>query len=249
MVHEAYSHARALELARLSALAMWHPAHIKSELAKSGRSLLGWFDHGNGTQAALVGCGDYMVLVFRATQVDGRNLSETFKDVRTDLMFRKARFRGACVHRGFLDRYSSVRSEIRAALRQLEGPVFIAGHSLGGALAKMAAMDIPSTRIRSVYTFGAPRVGNTRIDELIGAPLYQFIHAADLIPRLPLLMMGYRRAGDKRYITRDGRIIRAPNGLRLMGRFALSLVAWPPTVLRDHGIVNYKRALARAVRS
>jgi hypothetical protein len=72
----------------------------------------------------------------------------------------------ARVHKGFCDQYSFVRAAI---LRQIERKraclrdIVVTGHSLGGALATLAASDLACTfrdkRIHC-YTFGSPRVGN-----------------------------------------------------------------------------------------
>lgn len=237
----AFRYAKALELARFSSLVMRPPEAIQAELNGTPRVFAGWFEHaGNGTQAALIGCGSYNVLAFRATEVNPDNLCETWRDVKTDLMFRREHLGDVSLHRGFLSRYLSVRGDILEAARRFhKTPLFITGHSLGGALAKIASIDIKPKNIAAVYTFGAPRVGNQRIDESIGVPLYQTIHAADLVPRLPLLMLGYRRAGDVRYIDRGGRIRRSPGAGRLIGQFALTALTRPYRVISDHSLEGH----------
>ena len=74
---------------------------------------------------------------------------------------------GYGVHMGFLRSYRSLR---RLIFEKIEGnqKVIFTGHSLGGALASIAAVDykviFPDSDIRLV-TFGAPRVGNKNLKE------------------------------------------------------------------------------------
>lgn len=70
------------------------------------------------------------------------------------------------VHRGFYKAYQEIRQQLVYSLEQvgiLQGKeLYITGHSLGGALAILAAYDL--TKVygyppKAVYTFGMPRVG------------------------------------------------------------------------------------------
>ncbi|KAH8996499.1 alpha/beta-hydrolase [Lactarius hatsudake] len=83
----------------------------------------------------------------------------------------------ACVHAGFLFSYNSVRSIVLRAVReQLEAfpgyAVVLAGHSLGGALASLAALSVksnfPWVAVR-LFTFGQPRTGDAAFADLLEA--------------------------------------------------------------------------------
>src|SRR5262249_29605514 len=68
------------------------------------------------------------------------------------------------VHKGFADAVDAVQSDIAAAInsrRADEQPVFFTGHSMGAALAIIAARNALKAGLRAtaVYTYGAPRVG------------------------------------------------------------------------------------------
>ena len=72
------------------------------------------------------------------------------------------------------------------------GNVYIAGHSLGGAVANLLALEAIEYRLPlgGVYTFGAPQVGGSGwvdifIDK-IGSKSRQWINSQDPIPKLPL---------------------------------------------------------------
>jgi hypothetical protein len=74
------------------------------------------------------------------------------------------------VHRGFLDDYNSVAVQVFVAVNQIREKygvkrVLITGHSLGGVLATLAAIDLKlhdSFENVSVITFGEPRLGNAQ---------------------------------------------------------------------------------------
>lgn len=77
-------------------------------------------------------------------------------------------------------------------------PVWITGHSLGGALATMAAARLigegvlrPEQVVGGVYTFGQPRVGDKVFAEAyeqanaLGARHFRVVHDNDVVTRLP----------------------------------------------------------------
>jgi hypothetical protein len=95
--------------------------------------------------------------------------------------------------------------------------VFVAGHSLGGALAQLCALDLRlSARLPDVRltTFGAPRVGNAVfarwLDAAVG-PHARFTHARDVVPSVPPSWAGFAHAG------REVWVVDAPGGRPLAG--------------------------------
>lgn len=119
---------------------------------------------------------------------------------------------GVRMHRGFVHAYSAMRgrilSEVRRELRGPSPPVDLitTGHSMGGALAMLCALDIASAaesghlatvpRLRS-YTFAAPRVGDAAFAEAFEG----IFHTAsdhwalqlgdDAVPHLPFAAWGF----------------------------------------------------------
>lgn len=92
------------------------------------------------------------------------------------------------VHRGFHHAYKSVHSQLTKILKGTDRlPVYLTGHSLGGALATLAAWYLPGERLAACYTFGAPRVGDKRLADKYRIPIYRVVNTADPIPRLPLV--------------------------------------------------------------
>jgi hypothetical protein len=74
------------------------------------------------------------------------------------------------VHKGFLDDYNSVAVQVFVAVNQIREKygtkrVLVTGHSLGGVLATLAAIDLKlhdSFGNVTVITFGEPRLGNAQ---------------------------------------------------------------------------------------
>jgi triacylglycerol lipase len=98
---------------------------------------------------------------------------------------------------------------IREKINEIEAatggriPIYFTGHSLGGALAQIAAAVLGSDQIAACYTFGSPRVGNYVFDLWVKPPSYRLINYADIVPQVPfplLFVLDYRHSGDPRYM-------------------------------------------------
>ncbi|GAO36443.1 hypothetical protein SCT_1850 [Sulfuricella sp. T08] len=162
----------------------------------------------------------FSVLVFRGTE-------QNIKDYLTDLEIGKLSLvkNQKDAHAGFTEALDSVWSEIDGVLAQYNCPVFYTGHSLGAALATLAAArHAPS----AVYTFGSPRVGNQAfIASLCNVPIYRIVDDEDVVTTVPSESLGFRHVGTE---------------LLLIGprhEFSLNQVFTPPKPLADHAPVNY----------
>ena len=90
------------------------------------------------------------------------------------------------MHRGFHDAYRSVHDRIAQRLAGLEDlPLYITGHSLGGALAVVATWYQSSQRLAACYTFGAPRVGDQGLIDRFKTPIYRIVNGPDPVPLVP----------------------------------------------------------------
>jgi hypothetical protein len=118
------------------------------------------------------------------------------------------------VHDGFLKAFDSVLEDVKhqvdtfvAAGRR---PVFITGHSLGGALAILCALEMyrQSVPIAGVYTFGQPRVGNKIFQNIYDAVLFEetfrVVNQNDIVPRVPGVLMGYHHCGQEIFLPIGG---------------------------------------------
>lgn len=198
------------------------------------------------TQAFLAANADFAVLAFRGTEVKKK------KDVLTDLRATQISAIEGGVHKGFQAAYDSVKDEIEKSLGTLDPklPIYITGHSLGAALATVATqnLDVGSKfrdRIAACYTFGSPRVGNTKYDRAFKAPIYRMVNTTDIVTVIPLLTMGYVHIGDIRYLGRtpDEFSRQIPFFLRLFLFLAALLRLFGPWV-GDHAIDEYRRKLS-----
>ncbi|QAY68467.1 lipase family protein [Paenibacillus protaetiae] len=133
-----------------------------------------------------------IILAFRGT------LSAT--DWVADLIAQQVPYRfvknGGATHKGFTDLYSSARDSILSVLETLpkDKPLFITGHSLGGALATLSALDIAVNKPFAnplVYTFGAPRVGDPAFVRTYNSQIgthWRIQNEYDIVPHLPPLV-------------------------------------------------------------
>lgn len=93
---------------------------------------------------------------------------------------------GGQVHRGFSEAYSAERDQIRSALdRHHRGQLLITGHSLGAALATLAAADHRGKN-PTLITFGSPRAGDEGFGgRLGGITCRRFVNCCDVVTRIP----------------------------------------------------------------
>jgi pimeloyl-ACP methyl ester carboxylesterase len=89
------------------------------------------------------------------------------------------------VHQGFARAYATVHDAIREELARHGGTLLITGHSLGAALATLAAAD-HAGRQPALITFGSPRVGDATFARLLaGLPIRRFVDCCDVVTRIP----------------------------------------------------------------
>lgn len=163
---------------------------------------------------------------------------------------------GGQVHRGFTEALSQIWTPLEAVLAGITGPLFFTGHSLGGALALLAAsLRMPD----AVYAFGAPRTGDRAFgNTLDGDRVFNIINGRDIVPSLPPTLTGaefesagtliHLHPGDGlRWIGKTGGLPAADDGPTLSTAFIHRRWFTPPDILSDHAPVNYRLGLERAL--
>ncbi|WNZ56688.1 lipase family protein [Microbulbifer sp. MKSA007] len=122
--------------------------------------------------------------------------TDSLYDVLTDLNAGVKRFHtGGAVHQGFYYTFESLLPQLEQFAQNLPNDVHTIhclGHSLGGALATLAADWLSSNTGKSIklYTFGSPRVGldhfaNSCKRKLKSENIYRVYHRADPVPMVP----------------------------------------------------------------
>lgn len=156
-----------------------------------------WFYNGNHVQCAVIDTlpsygKKFSVLVFRGTQ--GRVSNWAF-NLSTALSPWPA---GGYVHRGFKMLLLEAWGAIEQELKNQAGPVYYTGHSLGGALAVLAASLLQPT---AVYTFGSPRMGNSNfVHSTRHIPIYRVVNPRDIVASVPPIP-GILHVGEPEYLT------------------------------------------------
>ena len=102
---------------------------------------------------------------------------------------------GARFHKGFVDAIAAVWEPLSAAIEQelakAERPVWLTGHSLGGALALFAGWLLKRrfVAVHEIATFGAPMIGNhaacQAFNREFAGRIQRFVNGRDPVPKLP----------------------------------------------------------------
>ncbi|MGD1862444.1 MAG: hypothetical protein ACFB0E_21050 [Leptolyngbyaceae cyanobacterium] len=226
------------------------------------------FSRVTDTQAFLFRKNQHIVLVFRGSQQAA--------DWTTNFKFRMKQFAisntqqtdaipAGEVHRGFQDAWQSVEKRVIGKLRQWWEPgksqLWITGHSLGGALAALAATSLEYQRftVAGLYTFGQPRVGDWKftrqVNDHMGDRMFRYVNNNDVVPMIPPQFNPvnpgrlYGHMGQFRYFGFRGRLYQNSYITqrwidRLLG-FLVSLRQPGADIVADHMMEYYVRYLQR----
>ena len=203
----AVTRANAWWLAEAALLAYWDAGQAVPRFAAAG--LTAEPIDGGDTQAYLAFRDDVALVAFRGTE------SDHFGDLFDDAKFGLVGWAHGSVHVGFRDALDRVWARLSDRLAQL-GPsraVWFGGHSLGAALATLAADRFADTA--GVCTIGCPRVGDRRFaaafDHRFGARAARYVNDTDVVTHVPPpFPLPYAHAGQLRQITPDGRVTAQP---------------------------------------
>jgi triacylglycerol lipase len=227
-----YSATNAAWLADLALLAYDDPPHVARGLHSVNFKLSGRqpvvTSGGLGSAQVYVAHDEHDVFVaFRGTEIPTGSstrgyLQKTFdavQDTLTNVRLKLVPFdHHGRAHSGFVTALDSVWERLLTGwIRPLaSGPehrrVWFTGHSLGGAMAVLAALRYGDAA--GVYTFGAPRVGDAALSDAVAKlPAWRIVLREDVVTRVPpsapppalkWVPNGYCHAGQPLFIHDDG---------------------------------------------
>lgn len=210
-----YSPVNAWWFAECALLAYCHPgfARMAYKLAKFDNFR---FFQGKGTECMVSWNRKAVIVSFRGTELKS---SSALHEIKTDLDTLPVDFElGGKVHKGFLAGLEEIWDGPEGLRQFLVGltaekrrrPMWICGHSLGGALATLCFARMPEAA--GLYIYGSPRVGDQDFVDLIDhRPFWRVEHGRDPVPMVPLdipsLDFNFKDPGQLIFISRQGEIL------------------------------------------
>ncbi len=113
------------------------------------------------------------------------------------------------VHSGYKSHWLAIEEQLQSVMSASKNitdstPVVFVGHSLGGAVASIAAVQYQMAfpqRLVGLVAVGAPRAGNARFAQYLGdesgIPSSHLVNTWDVIPCLPSTISTYQHPGGK----------------------------------------------------
>ena len=213
-----YSTQLALTLAKAAYLAYQDKQFVAEVVGRWGAALTGRHSHhmlrydfryfnnrGRDTQAYMLRTDHFMVLAFRGSQEPQDWLTNFTTQLRgftiqKDGVTALSSYKGR-VHTGFFLGWAIIEESVLAQISRWQKdfaskgkrlpPLYVTGHSLGGALATIAAAGLVdnSIDVAGVYTFGQPRVGDrtfvNQLNSRTQGKIFRFVNNNDLVPHVP----------------------------------------------------------------
>jgi len=183
--HDAsFNRANALYLAHASDIA-YHRAPAAAAAERLGLKAVAFRNKITRTRGFLGVCDTHAVLAFRGS--DPVTLPNWLTDIVVKLV-ECGEYEGR-VHFGFSSVLRRTWGKIEPILAEAEGkPLFLTGHSMGGALSVLTACRLAKLGCPPVatYTYGAPRVGDHSFCKGYALPTYRIVNRLDLVPEMPL---------------------------------------------------------------
>ena len=116
------------------------------------------------------------------------------------------------VHGGFKGEVDKLWDKIQEDIirEQAKRDVWFTGHSLGAAMSTILASrcrgETTIVNPQELFTFGSPRVGWASYINNFPFKHYRFVNNADIVPRVPFYIMGYRHHGECQYFNHYGNL-------------------------------------------
>jgi triacylglycerol lipase len=203
-------------LAESALLTYWTEKDAIQKFAAAG--LTARYLNNGSTDCYVAWRDDLAIVAFRGTESDDP------QDMLTDVKIRFVPWRTGAgkVHRGFMEALDGIWPKLEVELKALPGrKVWFCGHSLGAALATLAADRFAETR--GVCTFGCPLVGDgdfaKAFNDRLKGKTFRYVNHHDIVTRVPFSILSYTHVDPVRFIASDGSISETtPSKLELFGQ-------------------------------
>jgi triacylglycerol lipase len=186
---------------------------------------------------------DWVLVSFRGTQPD------EWPDILTDVKVAQVPWDVGLVHSGFAAALDDIWPSVKSALDTLSSSrsVWFCGHSLGAALATLAAYRYDATR--GVCTLGCPRVGDPAFAAAFNAKVankaVRYVNDYDVVTHLPPRVLPpwrYQHVDPRRFIASDGLV---SGGAPIIPHFFEDLIGRPVVLLETiQGLLSGTLTLA-----
>jgi hypothetical protein len=198
-------------LAEAAWLAYWRDTVMLAEVLRTRAGLTSCVPIvGEGTHGFVASGETFAIAAFRGTQADDP------RDLISDLLFSPVAWDIGRAHKGFAKALDDVQQPLEAALRALPpgAPVWFTGHSLGAAIATLAAWR-HRARAGGLCTIGSPLVGSRDLTQAFDPAFLRrsarFVNRHDFVTRLPFPLLAgpldpYAHVRLLRRIDGEGRI-------------------------------------------
>jgi triacylglycerol lipase len=183
--------------ANISAITYDNPKESKTKFKSHGFTIVEFFDI-EGAQAYLLkDTNGIHVLSFRGTEVTQKS------DILADLKAGKnIEAIGGKIHVGFKGEINKLWPAIEKAVEKIDS-LYVTGHSLGAAMATIAAGRMQS-KVIALITFGSPRVGNKEYVNSLTVTHYRVQNNCDDVTKVPFMLMGFTHHGTHKYMNYYG---------------------------------------------
>lgn len=217
----------------------------RGALEAGGLSLIVEHNH----RCLLIKYADCIIVAFRGTDAG------EIDDWRTNLQHTPGSGAFGRAHSGYLAAVELLWPRLTASIegmRDNQQTLLMTGHSMGGALAVVAAAKFAAEGaipVAGLYTFGQPAVAEAAFERELARRVegryFRFVNSSDMVPGLhvdPVFAPG----GQQLFIDRGGRIHAGTPLMQMLSTRLLTTVLEPDTrraEVDDHGIGEYVRAL------
>jgi len=207
---KAFSPINAWWLAEAATLVYADEEFVRNRFRKAGLNQVVFLNK-DSTQCFVAGNDKFALVVFRGSEIWKKKEKfdpvKVLADLMTDVDIRLVKWEpGGKVHRGFKNALDEVWDDLATHIEKLHRKglkIWFGGHSLGAALATLAADRSPY--VDGVYTIGSPRVGDRDFRDRYQVQAYRIVNNSDIVAKVPPKGF-YRHVGTIRFIDDRGRV-------------------------------------------